>query len=74
MDEKNPWTGGISNRQIFLDTARAVTVWVAISISLGLALWWLTNGVHFPNPNLRVSVCCALSVVLGGPIARWCRA
>jgi hypothetical protein len=46
MDDQIPWTGGISNRQIFLDTARSVTVWTAVSVSLVVA--WLQIEAELP--------------------------
>jgi hypothetical protein len=74
MENEILWTGGISNRQIFLDTARSVTVWAAVSISLGLFFWLATTNIHFADQNLRAGLCAAFVGVAGRPIARWCRA
>jgi hypothetical protein len=74
MDDQIPWTGDMSNRQILMDTARGVTVWAAVSISLFVLAWLATNNLHFANPNWRAPLCAALAVVIGSPIARWCRA
>jgi hypothetical protein len=73
MDENIPWTGGISNRQIFIDTTRGLTVWLAIAFSLAVLFWWLANDMHLTSPIWRGPVCGALAGVLGSPIARWCR-
>jgi len=74
MDDQIPWTGGISNRQILIDSLRGLTVWAATSFSLLALAWWVTRDIHFTNPHWRAPICAALAVVLGGPIARWCRA
>jgi len=73
IGDQIPWTGGISNRQILLDTARSVTVWAAVSISLGMFLWWATSSIQFPGLGMRGPLCGVLVVLLGGPITRWCR-
>jgi hypothetical protein len=74
MDKQIPWTGGISNRQILIDSLRGVTVWASVSTSLSVLAWLATNGVHFANPNWRVPICAALAAAVTTPIARWCRA
>jgi hypothetical protein len=73
MDHQVPWTGGISNREIFLDSLRGLIVWAAVSFSLFALTWWITGNVHFANPNWRVPICVALVVVIGSPLSRWCR-
>jgi len=74
MDDQIPWTGGITNRQILIDSLRALTVFGAVGFTLLALAWWVTGEVHFANPNLRVGICTGLAVMVGGPIARWCRA
>ena len=74
MDDEIPWTGGISNRQILIDSARGLTVWAAVSVSLFVLAWLATNSIHFANLNWRAPLCATLAVVVGRPIARWCRA
>jgi hypothetical protein len=74
MDDKIPWTGGISNRQILIDSLRGLTVFGAVGFSLLALAWWITGDIHFVNPNLRVGICAGLAAVLGAPIAQWCRA
>jgi hypothetical protein len=73
MNENIPWTGGISNRQIFVDSARGLVTWVAVTISLVVFLWFGTDYVHLPMA-WRGPICGALASALAIPIARWCRA
>jgi hypothetical protein len=73
MHDRVPWTGGISNREIVIDSLRGLTVWAAVSFSLLALAWWITGYIHFPSPHWRMPVCVALGVVIGGPMARWCR-
>jgi hypothetical protein len=74
MNEQIPWTGGISNRKILIDSIRGATVWASVSTSLFVPAWLATNGVHFANPNWRAPICGALAAAVAAPIARWCRA
>ena len=74
MDYQVPWTGGISNRKILIDSLRGLTVWAAVGFSLLALGWWITGNIQFANPNLRVGICAGLGAAMGGPIARWCRA
>ena len=73
MGDQIPWTGGISNRQIVLDTARGVTVWAAVATSLFMLVWWISGYVHVATTNWKGPACAAFAGVLSGPIARWCR-
>ena len=72
MDEQIPWTGGISNRQILLDSLRGLTIWAAIAFSLLALGWWITGS--FANSAWRAAVCAAFAGSLSYPVARWCRA
>jgi hypothetical protein len=68
-DDKIPWTGGISNRQIFLEIA----VWVAVSISLFLLLWWVLGFIPFLNPHWRGPIAAGVAGASVGPINWWWR-
>jgi hypothetical protein len=73
MYERIPWTGGISNRQILIDSVRGVTTWMSVAISLSVLVWLATDSIHFANPNWRASICAAVAAAVAVPIARWCR-
>jgi hypothetical protein len=74
MDDRVPWTGGISNRKILTDSLRELSVWVAVSFSLFVLTWWITGSIQFANSNWRAPACVAVALVIGRPIAKWCRA
>jgi hypothetical protein len=74
MNDQIPWTGGISKRQIFIETARGLVVWVAVAASLFMFFWWVTGGLHFVASHWRAPICAGIVAALSGPIARWCRA
>ncbi len=74
MDDQIPWTGGISNRQILLDSLRGLMVWLAVGFSLLVSGWWVTGYFPFANPNWRAPLCADVAGPLAYLIARWCRA
>jgi len=74
MDVKTPWTGGVSNRKIFVDTIRSLVVWVAIFVSLSVLYWWVSGYIDFGKTNARVPICIALIGALSTSLTRWCRA
>ena len=55
MDDKIPWTGGISNRQIFIDGAISVLAWLVIGVPLAVLLWWVCDIFSVPD-RFRASV------------------
>jgi hypothetical protein len=63
MDEKLPWYGGISNRQILKDTVRVLAIWLAFSVPVFALLWWLSSAFSVFGP-LR-PVVGALTVAAG---------
>jgi hypothetical protein len=74
MDGQVPWTGGISNREIVIDSLRGLTVRAAVSFSLFMLAWWIAGNIPFATPHWRMPVCAALAGVMANPIVRWCRA
>ena len=74
MDEdKIPWTGGISNRQILIDTVRGIAVWAALFILLFLLLWWTGDFIPFIKPSLRGPISAGVAVALARLVTRWWR-
>jgi hypothetical protein len=55
MDDKTPWTGGISNRQILVDSIRALAIWLAFSVPVFALLWWASGALVIAAP-LRSAV------------------
>jgi hypothetical protein len=43
MHDKTPWTGGISNKQILVDSVRSLAIWLAVTVPLFALLWWLSG-------------------------------
>jgi hypothetical protein len=72
-DDKIPWTGGISNRQILIDTIRSVAIWVVVFVLVFLLLWWAADFVPFINPRWKVPISSGLSAALVGPVNWWLR-
>jgi hypothetical protein len=68
------WTGGISNREVFMDSLRGLAVFVAVGFSLFAFAWWITGYFPFPNPNWRAPLCAGIAGPLASFIGRWCRA
>jgi hypothetical protein len=73
MDYQIPWYGGISNRQILIDSARGLVVGLAVFFSLFMLFGWAADFVPFISPHWKWPICGALTGVLIRPIARWCR-
>lgn len=72
MDEdKIPWTGGISNRQILIDTVRGVAVAVVLAILLYLLLWWAGDFIPFIKPSFRGPISAGVAGGSAGLITRW---
>jgi hypothetical protein len=74
MEEQIPWTGGLGNREILMDTLRGVVVWLAISFCLAMAFRWAISITNLLSPKFQAPFCGTLAGIIGGKIARWCRA
>lgn len=73
MDDQIPWYGGISNRQLFLDSARGLITWLAVIISLNVLLWFGADFFHLTSSTWR-GACAGLSGGIAYPLVRWLRA
>ena len=71
-DDQIPWYGGISNRQILIDSARWLVVALAVFISLFMLFWWTASFIPFVN-HWKAPICGALTGVFTSPIIRWWR-
>lgn len=49
MDDQVPWTGGISNRQIAVDSALGLVKWLALTVLSGAFLWWVSDFLPVPG-------------------------
>ena len=66
-----PWYGGVSNRQILIDSVRGITIWIGVFIPLIYALWWGASFLSFISPHWQMPICVGLTAALASPIARW---
>jgi hypothetical protein len=66
MDDKLRWYGGVSNRQILIDSVRALAIWLAFSVPVFALLWWLGFRSY-------VGVAAAVAGLLGYRFIKWRR-
>ena len=73
MDEQIPWYGGISNRQILVDTVKAIAIWLAVFVPVFALLWWLSGFSAFASIRPHVGAITVATALLVSGIIRWRR-
>jgi hypothetical protein len=71
MEEQRPWDGGISNRQVFLQTARGFFLLLGVAFPLFLLLWFAFGLMPFVGRDLHTGLTGGVTGALAYPIARW---